>query len=261
MNYAIDYESSFENAVTDVMRFLPKLVLFLVILIVGIIVAKIIAKIVAKVLEKVGFDKAVERGGIKQALARSKYDASDIVGKLVYYTIFLLVLSMAFGVFGPDNPISQFMADVIRYLPKAVVAVVIIVLAAAIAAAVKELLGSMLGGLSIGSTVANIASIGILAFGAFAALNQLEIAPEIVNGLFYALLALAFIPPIIAFGVGGIDPARDAIRNAIDKSQEKAQEARAELEEKKAAEKAPAATAARRTSTRRATTSTSRSRS
>ena len=260
MYYDVDVDTSVNKAVDDIATFVPKIVLFLVILVVGIIVAKIVAKIVSKVLEKVGFDKAVERGGIKQALARSKYDASDIVGKLVYYTIFLLVLSMAFGVFGPDNPISQFMADVIRYLPKAVVAVVIIVLAAAIAAAVKELLTSMLGGLSIGSVVANAASIGILAFGGFAALNQLEIAPEIVNGLFYALLALAFVPPIIAFGVGGIDPARDAIRNAVDKGREKTQEAQAELEQQKA-EQESGPTPARRTSTRRSTTAATRRRS
>ena len=80
--------------------FVPKLVAFLLILIIGLIVAKAIAKAIEKLLEKAGFDRAVERGGVKKALAKSKFDASDIVAKLVYYTLVLFVLQFAFGVFG-----------------------------------------------------------------------------------------------------------------------------------------------------------------
>ena len=47
----------------------------------GYFVARVIAKAVDAVLERVGFDHAVERGGIKSALAKSKYDASDLLAK------------------------------------------------------------------------------------------------------------------------------------------------------------------------------------
>ncbi len=103
---AVDYKTGINHAVADVATFVPKLVAFLLILIVGYLIAKAIAKIVDKVLERVGFDRAVERGGVKKALESSKYDASDILSKLVYYAIMLFVLSTAFGVFGP-NPISD----------------------------------------------------------------------------------------------------------------------------------------------------------
>jgi len=75
---------------TTLAEFLPKLIGFVVILIVGLIIAKLIAKAIGKLLEKVGFDKAVERGGVKKALEKSKFDASDIVGKLIYYALVLL---------------------------------------------------------------------------------------------------------------------------------------------------------------------------
>jgi hypothetical protein len=145
------------DALRTIAVFLPKLVAFLLILIIGIFVANAIGKAIDKILERVGFDRAVERGGIKKALAQSKYDASDIVGKLVYYTLLLFVLQMAFGVFGP-NPISDLLASVIAFLPRAIVAIVIIVVAAAIATAVRELLSNTLGGLSYGRTLANIAA-------------------------------------------------------------------------------------------------------
>jgi hypothetical protein len=89
-----------------VATFVPKLAAALLILLVGYLVAKTLASILNKVLERVGFDRVVERGGVRQVLARSKYDPSDILAKLVFWTIMLFVLQLAFGVFG-SNPISD----------------------------------------------------------------------------------------------------------------------------------------------------------
>jgi hypothetical protein len=231
-------DRSFEQAAT----YLPKIAYFLLILIVGIFVAKLVQKIITKVLQKAGFDGLVERGGIKQALSKSKYDAAAILGKIVYYFIFLGVLSMAFAVFGANNPISLFIASIVAFLPKLFVAVLALVIAFAVASAVKDLLGNMLGGLSYGSSLANVVSLFIVAIGVFFALDQLAIAPKIVGGIFYAILALIVIPPIIAFGVGGIDPAREAITNLQSKAQEKA----AEIKDEASSDSDPYPSATRR---------------
>jgi hypothetical protein len=204
---AIDFGRGVEDAWSRTASFVPKFLGFLVILAVGYFVAKAIAAIVDKALERVGFDRAVERGGIRQALAKSRYDASDLLAKVVFYGLFLLVLQLAFGVFGA-NPVSDLLTGIIAYLPKVFVAVIIVVVASAIAAGVKEIVGSALGGLSYGRTLATAASVAILVIGAFAALNQLEIAPAIVNGLFYALLAVVAGSAIVAIGGGGIQPMR-----------------------------------------------------
>lgn len=192
------------TALTDLWRsvalFVPKFVAFLLILVIGWLVAKAIGKAVDKVLERVGFDRAVERGGIKKALAKSQYDASAIVGKLVYYALLLFVLQLAFGVFGP-NPISDLITGVIAFLPKAIVAIIIIVVASAIAAAVRELVANTLGGLSYGKALANIASIFILGLGIIAALNQVGIATTVTTPVLIAVLAT--IAGILIVGVGG----------------------------------------------------------
>jgi hypothetical protein len=213
---AIDFSTGVEDAWSRVATFVPKLLGFLIILVVGYFIAKAIAKIVDKVLERVGFDKAVERGGVKQALSKSKYDASDLVSKVVFYGLFLLVLQMAFGVFGA-NPVSDLIASVIAYLPKVFVAIIIVVVASAIAAAVKELVQTALGGLSYGRTVAMAASVAILVIGGFAALSQLQIAPAIVNGLFYGLLAVIVGSAIVAIGGSGIQPLRGRWEQALTK--------------------------------------------
>jgi hypothetical protein len=189
-----------ENGLSTVAEFVPKLLGFLLILAIGLVIAKVIAKAVDKVLEKVGFDRAVERGGVKKALDRSKFDASDIVSKLVYYTLLLFVLQLAFGVFGP-NPISELITGVISFLPKLIVAIIIIVVASAIAAAVKTLVEGSLGGLSYGKTLANVASAFILFFGVIAALNQVDVATSVTTPVLVAILAT--LAGVIVVGVGG----------------------------------------------------------
>ena len=226
---AVDLERGFDEAVRSAIALLPKLGYFLLILVLGVVLAKVVQAVLTKVLQKIGFDQLVERGGVKQALSRSKYDAATILARIVYYFIFLLVLSAAFGVFGADNPVSRFLQQILAFLPKLFVAVLVLVIASAVAAAVKDLLANALGGLPYGTLLANAASLFVLAIGVFAALDQLEIAPLIVGGIYYGLLALIIVPLIIAFGVGGIEPAREAIRAMQAKGQDKAQQVQAEM--------------------------------
>ena len=192
--------SALSDALRSVALFVPKLLAFLVILVVGYLVAKFLAKAVDKLLERVGFDRAVERGGIKKALAKSSYDASGIVGKLVYYALMLFVLQMAFGVFGP-NPISELLTGVIAFVPKLIVAIVIVVITAAIATALRELITTTLGGLSYGKVLANVVAVFVLGLGIIAALNQVGIATTVT--LPVLITVLATIGGILVVGVGG----------------------------------------------------------
>jgi hypothetical protein len=191
------------DAWAEVATFLPKLVGFFLIMLIGYFVAKATTKILDRVLERVGFDRAVERGGIGTALAKSKYDASSVLAKIVFYALMLFVLQLAFGVFGP-NPVSDLIHGTIAYLPNIFVAILIVVIGAAVAAAVKEIVETSLGGLSYGRPLAFGTSAAILVIAGFAALDQLEIAPAIVTGLFYALLAIVVGSAVVAIGGGGI---------------------------------------------------------
>jgi hypothetical protein len=184
----------------SVLAVAPKVLLFLLILIVGWILAKLIAKAVDKILERVGFDRAVERGGIRRALEGSKYDASAIVSKIVYFGLLLVVLQFAFGVFGP-NPISALLTGVIAFLPRLFIALVIVVVAAAIAAAVRDIVSNALSGFSYGRTLGTVAGVFILGLGIIAALNQVGIALTVTLPVLIAVLAT--VGGILVVGVGG----------------------------------------------------------
>lgn len=210
-----------ERAWDNVVEVLPQIALFLVILIVGWIVASAVARLLDTLLDKIGFDRWVERGGIKRALARSEYDASDLLSKIVFYGLILVVLQLAFGVFG-ENPVSDMIEEVVAYLPKLFVAILIIVVAAYVAAAVRDIARASLGNLDYGDLLANIAYWAILLIGVFAALDQLEIAPDIVNGLFYFLLAVVGGSLIIALGGGGIQPMRQRWERWLARAEQEA---------------------------------------
>ena len=191
--------------------------------------ARAVAGILARVLQRVGFDRVVERGGLRQALAQSKYEPSDILGKIAFWAVFLLVLQLAFGVFGP-NPISDLLRGIIAFLPNVFVAVLILVIAGALAKVVSELLEAVLGAVSGGQWMARGAGVAVLAIGAFAALDQLHIAPAIVNGLFYSILAVIVGSAVIAIGVGGIPTMRRYWERSASTLESKGSEVRRQVQ-------------------------------
>src|SRR5512140_1583026 len=127
-----------EQAWTTFMTFIPKLLLAVIVLVAGYFIAKLLSRGLIMVLHKTGFDRLVERGGIKRVLARTQYDASSLLGKILFYGVLLVALQFAFGVFGP-NPVSDILNRLVAYLPNVFVAVVIVIVASGIAKAVKDI--------------------------------------------------------------------------------------------------------------------------
>ncbi|MEV4130739.1 hypothetical protein AB0J72_01065 [Dactylosporangium sp. NPDC049742] len=188
------------DALADVVRFVPSLLLFIVILLIGWAVAVALRELVRKLLAKVGFDRLADRGGVGRALSRARFDAGDLVAKLVYYAVLLFTLQIAFGVWGP-NPVSDLIDDVVSWLPKAAVAVVIVVVAAALAGGLRDVVTGALGGLPYGRLLANLGYCFVLGLGVIAALNQIGIATSVTTPVLIAVLAT--IAGILIVGVGG----------------------------------------------------------
>lgn len=224
-----DIGESLGEAWARVVELVPQVILFLVILIAGWFIARALSGLLDTILEKVGFDRWVERGGVRRALAGTEYDASDLLAKIVFYALFLIVLQLAFGVFGP-NPVSELIEGIVAYLPNIFVAILILVVAAYLAAAVRDIIGAALGGVSYGRFLATGAYVAVLLIGIFAALTQLEIAPAIVIGLFYAMLAIVVGSAIVAIGGGGIAPMRRRLEGWLERAEENVVDARRRME-------------------------------
>ncbi len=226
---AVDFEGAVTDGFRSVATFVPKLVGFLVILLVGYFIAKTVAKIVDKVLERVHFDEAVEKGPVKQALSRSQYDASDIVSKLVFYAIFIPVLSAAIGTLGIaalQEPLEAFIA----LIPKIIVAVVLVVLGGVVAGAVKKLIEGALGGLSYGAVLGNVVGALIMLSFVKAALDQVGIATAVTTPVLIAILAT--VGGILVVGVGGalIKPMQGRLETMLSKAETEGRTAKQQVQ-------------------------------
>ncbi|MCW2639047.1 MAG: hypothetical protein JWP76_1353 [Dactylosporangium sp.] len=189
-----------QDALGDVARFIPKLILFLIVLVLGWLAARLLRAGVSRLLRRVGFDQAVERGGVGRLLSRTRYDARGVLTTLVYYAVLLFTLQLAFGIWGP-NPVSALIAGIVAWLPRAFVAIVIVVVAAAVAAGVRNVITSALQGLSYGRLLARVAGAFIIAIGIIAALDQIGVATSVTTPVLVAILAT--IGGILVVGVGG----------------------------------------------------------
>jgi len=96
-----------------------------------------------------------------------------------------------------------------------------------LAKVISDVLRPMLGAVEGGDWIARGAGVAVLVIGIFAALDELQIAPAIVVGLFYALLAVIVGSLIVAFGAGGIPIAREYLQRWRSKGEMKAREIKA----------------------------------
>ena len=198
--------TSFATAMALVFAFIPKLLGFLVILLIGWLVATAISKAVTFLLRKVGFDRIATRIGLTR-LEESmgmKMDAAAILGRIVYWFIFLIFLVPAVDALGLTT-VSALLGQVIGYIPNVFVAIVVLFLGTLAATFVADLVRGATSSARVGNPniFANIARYAILGFVALIALEQLQIAPALLNILFTAIVGGAALAFGLAFGLGG----------------------------------------------------------
>ncbi|MVU81753.1 hypothetical protein GPX89_31515 [Nocardia sp. ET3-3] len=212
---AIDIQKGLSDAWSSVATWVPKFVGFLVILLIGWFVAKIVARLVTRILNRVGFDRLVERGGIKDMLARGRYDATGIIAKLAYYAVLLITLQLGFGVFGP-NPVSTMLNGIVAWLPRLAVGIVIVCIAGAIARVVQDMVSNMLAGLEYGRMLGRVAAVFIWGIGIIAALNQIGVGTSVTMPILITVLATIGGVLIVGFGGGLIRPMQQRWEGWLD---------------------------------------------
>ena len=180
--------------------FVPKLVVFGVVVLVGWGIAKAVARTVQILLAQLSFDRLMARSGLAGYAAKSGVDVPGLLVKVVQFFVVLVFVQLGLGVFGP-NPVSDLIDQVVLYLPKIAVAIVLVLVSAALGRAVGALVRSGFGTRPIGPALARAASGFVVGIGAIAALDQLGIARAVTIPVLVA--ALATVGGVVVVGVGG----------------------------------------------------------
>jgi len=212
---AVEWSQGIEDAWSDVASFVPKLIGAVVVFVIGWFVARFIRRVLETVLQKIRFDDAVDRAGIGAPLERAGFaDSGKLLARIIYYGVMLIVLQLAVDVFG-DSEINDALDGMIAFIPKLFVAIVIVVITGVVANVVRSFVAPAVSHMSAGDFITKAAFVAIWVIGGFAAVNQLEVAEDVVDTLFQTItysLGLIF---VIKFGVGGIWAARDRFWPAV----------------------------------------------
>ncbi len=219
----INYRDGLEDAWDELVGFAPRLLAALAVLLVGWIIANLLRRLLAKGLTRVRFPELIEKSGLSTPLSRvGVKDSARLMATLLYWAAMLLVLQLTIDTFG-ESAIQNALDDLIGFLPNLFIGIVIIVVVGAIASRVSSLISELLEDQSYGTNVARAASTAIWVVGLFAALNQVEIADDVLNVLFIAIVGTAGVTVAVMFGIGGIQAARDrfwpAVFNRLDSAQ------------------------------------------
>jgi flagellar biosynthesis protein FliQ len=203
--------TSLANAVNLILTFIPRIIGFLLILLIGWGIAALVSKGVIWLLRRVGFDNMANRIGLTRFDQRIgiHLDPAGVLGKIVYWFVFLIFLVAAADALGLPA-VSNILNQLVAYIPNVFVAILVLFLGTLAATFIADIVRGLTAGTNIGNAniFANIARFAIIGFAALIALEQLQIAPALINELFGAVVAAAAIAFGLAFGLGGQDSAR-----------------------------------------------------
>lgn len=227
---SVQVAQSLQRALNGLLGFIPNLLGFLVILTVGFVIARLVRGIVTKLLQKAKLDHALHSGHSGRYVEKLSPGASPsaLIGGVVFWLIFLFVLSAAIGAL-KIPAVTAFMNQVLGYLPNVIAAVVIFVIAGAIAAAAGAASAKLMGDTPTGKVVGTAVPTLVMGIAVFMVLNQLKIAPAIVQITYIALIGSVALGAALAFGLGGRDVAGQLLSQAYDNGRQSKEQVKQDM--------------------------------
>lgn len=213
-----DISNSLQNFVDSIFTFLPQLIGAILLLVIGYIVAKVVEKVIRKVLVRARFDRALHVSPAGKFINRIVESPAALVGRLAFFVIMLLAVSIAVSALNIPA-LNTIVEGVYSYIPKVIAAVAIFLVASAITAGAEVFVYKVLGNHPLTKIIGAVLPAITLSIAVFMILNQLEIATEIVNITYTAILGSISLGLALAFGLGGRDVAAQILSNAYDSAQ------------------------------------------
>lgn len=199
-----------QNLWTGFVAFLPNFLGALIILVVGLIIAAGIGKVVEKLVDALKLDRLLEQLGLGRVFERAdlRLDSGHFVGILVQW-FFVVVTLLAVSDILKLAAFSDFLKQVLLYVPNIIIAVLIMLAGVVVAAFLAKLVrASVLAArLHAAHFLGALTKWSILLFSFLAALSQLGVAGALVNTLIMGFVAMLALAGGLAFGLGGRDVA------------------------------------------------------
>jgi Conserved TM helix len=205
---------AFRETTMRMAHLLPKILALLTFLALGLAVGWLVKVFLLRVLRAFRFDALCERFGLGSSLAKAgtMQSASNLVGRLAFWVVFLL-----FAVMGIDaldlTATANMMNAIIGFLPHMLAALLLLFFGILLANFIAEatLIATVNAQIQEARTIATFIRWGVLIFTVAMVLTQLGIAKEIVVSAFSITFGGVVLALAIAVGLGGQSIAKDVL--------------------------------------------------
>lgn len=204
---------------TQTAAFVPQLLAAMLLLLLGWLLAKVVRRGVIRLLTLLKFDKATEKSGLESFLRQGDLELSvtTLLGNLAYWLIILVMIVTVANSLGL-HMVADLFNKVVFYIPNVIVAILVLVFGTILARFINRLVFAWLNNLEFSGalTVSTFSEYAMLVFVFFMALEQLQIASEMLTAAFiiaFGAIGLAF---AIAFGLGARDWAAKVVEHLLN---------------------------------------------
>ncbi|MFC1653539.1 hypothetical protein ACFL1M_01700 [Patescibacteria group bacterium] len=208
--------NSFQKAITtsatailtQVLNFLPVFFGAIIILAVGFMLGKWIKKLVIKSLELINLTKLVKNTAVTKFLNKAdvKHKIEEVLGEILRWLTILVFFIASINILGLVT-VSEFLSNILWYIPKVISASLVLAVGVLIAGWVESVVKGTVGtaALATGRLLGKVAGYVVVVFASLAAVSELGIAERFINTLFIGLVAMLSIGLGLAFGLGSKD--------------------------------------------------------
>lgn len=210
---AISLSEAFTSSLSDLwyglVGIIPDVIGAIIILIIGLILAKLLSNLTRWVVKKIKVDLLFEKTKITKKFedVGFRFVPSDVLAWIIKWFI-IIATFMAVADTLRLQEVTNFLREIVLYIPNVIVAILIIVIGLIVGDLVKSFIKKTLQASRLNEkradTLGRLGKYAVLIFAGMAALIQLGIAAELVQILFAGIVITA----ALAFGLGGKDQAK-----------------------------------------------------
>ncbi len=200
--------------VSKVGEFIPSLLQLLLILLIGWIIARFASNLLVKFLTAVKFNDLAEKINAKDLLEKAniKITVSELVGKVLYWLIWLMVLMSAADALG-WNSISKELSRLLDFIPRLILALLFFIVGVYFATFIRDLIKGATSSIGIGAgrALSNMVYYFLLIIIALTALEQGGFDTDIITSNLMLILGTILLSAGISYGLAS----RDVLSNML----------------------------------------------
>lgn len=188
------------NMLNMILGFIPNLIVAVILVMIGVAVAGLTAELAKNLLASTGMDKLTNKINADPVYPNvPTFSISNALGEIIRVVIIIFFVVEALNVLNL-SVLQMIGSSVIMYLPFFVGAIITLGAGFVLANFVEGFIIKFTGQ---PSALGKVLKYVILTFAVFMTLDQLKLAPSIVNFAFIAIMAGLSVAFALAFGIGG----------------------------------------------------------